>query len=273
MPNLLSLAYLTVDGAGPVEHVEAASAGGFAAAGLRIAMPSHLTQQRPVVGDANLVRAIKRACQQTGVRVWDIEIVTLAADSRIAAAIPVLETAAELDASWVQCVCEDPDLSRARDRFVELCEAADQYSLGIALEFMQFRAVQTVEHAAAMVTISECLNAGVLVDALHLSRSGGTPETVAAMPHQAIAYAQLCDAPAQIPPLEDLPREARTARLYPGEGDLPLDALMDVLPRNVTISVEVPTQSAAGLSASERAVRAGDATRRYLTDYRARRRR
>lgn len=270
--NLLSLAYLTVDGADPVEHVEAARAGGFDAAGLRIAMPSHLAGGRQVVGDAQAVREIKRACRATGVRVWDVEVITLAPDTAMEAVVPVLETAAEIGAAWVQCVCEDTDLERSLDRFTALCDAADKYPLSIALEFMQFRAVQTIEDAIAMVVASECLNAGVLVDALHLSRSGGVPDTVSGMPRQFIAYMQLCDAPAKVPTLADLPREARTARLYPGEGALPLDALMDVLPRSVAISVEVPTLAAVGLSAAERAIRAGDAARRYLAEYSARRR-
>ena len=112
---------------------------------------------------------------------------------------------------------------------------------------------------------------GVLVDALHLARSGGTPAAVAALPPERIAYMQLCDAPAKAPPLEDLAHESRNYRLPPGEGELPLDELFDALPDDIPISVEVPRSVDAGRTTRERAVLAGDAARAYLTRYRARR--
>ena len=112
----LSLAYLTVDGASPVEHVEAASAAGFAAAGLRIQSPSHLPGAQNAVGNAALVRDIRRALAATGVRAMDAEVATLSAGIEPQAYRPLVETAAELGFQLIQVVCEDPDLDRATDR-------------------------------------------------------------------------------------------------------------------------------------------------------------
>src|SRR5436190_15794604 len=103
--NLLSLAYLTVDGTPPVEHIEAAAAGGFGAAGLRIVPPSHLKIDYGVVGNPARIREINRARERTGIAVLDIEICTLNAQIEVARFVPALETSAELGASFVQAVC------------------------------------------------------------------------------------------------------------------------------------------------------------------------
>jgi len=264
MSRVLSLAYLTVDGAGPVEHVDAAAAGGFTAAGLRILPPSHLTGAPAVVGNAVLLREIKRACARTGVGVFDTEVATLAADTDVATLLPMLETAAELGARFVQTVSEDPDRARAAGRFAVLCDAAAGFGLGVALEFMRFRCVRTIEDAAAIVAGAGRRNGGILVDALHLSRSGGDPTAVAAVPPERIAYLQLCDAPAEAPPPEALAQEARTNRLHPGDGALWLDALLGAVAADLPISVEVPCRADAGCTYGERAVRAGNAARRFL---------
>ena len=72
-------------------------------------------------------------------------------------------------------------------------------------------------------------------------------------------YAQICDASADMPGPGDTPaliREARTGRLLPGEGALPLAELVAALPDTLPLAVEAPCQATAGLSAVERAKRA-----------------
>ena len=59
-------------------------------------------------------------------------------------------------------------------------------------------------------------------------------------------------------------REARTGRLLPGEGVLPLAALVAALPDTVALSVEAPCRATAGLPALERAQRAHRAMRALL---------
>ena len=269
--NLLSLAYLTVNGAAPVEHLEAAEAGRFDAVGLRIVPPSHLSIDYGVIGNPEHVREIKRVCERTGVGVLDIEVFTLNAETDIAGFLPALETSAEIGAQFVQAVSEDPDTRRATDRFAALCDAAGQVGLRVSVEFMRFRNLRTIEAASALVEAAGRSNAGVLVDALHLARSGGTPAAVAALPRARFAYMQLCDGPAQSPPLESLANESRNERLWPGEGEFPLAELFDALPDNIPISVEVPRSIDAGRSMKERAVLAGASTRAWLAKYRAQR--
>ena len=78
----------------------------------------------------------------------DIEVFTLNADTDVARFLPALETSAEIGASFVQAVSEDPDAQRAVDRFAALCDAAARFGLRVALEFMRFRQLQTIEAAS-----------------------------------------------------------------------------------------------------------------------------
>lgn len=109
-----------------------------------------------------------------------------------------------------------------------------------------------------------CRNGKVLIDALHLFRSGGTVADVQAMDAHLIGALQLCDAPLQGPDPSDTPAilaEARAGRLPPLEGELPLVELIQVVPSTTPISVEVPmaplaaTARFADLSARVRHIR------------------
>jgi sugar phosphate isomerase/epimerase len=261
----LSLAYLTVEGADPVAHVEAASAAGFAAAGLRIQSPSHLSGEQAVVGNAAVVRDIRRALAATGVRAMDAEVATLSAEPKDYR--PMVETAAELGFQFIQVVGEDSDVDRATDRLAAFADLAATFQLRLALEFMRFRSVGTLDAAVAMIERANKKNVCLLLDALHLARSGGHPAEIRNLPAPLVAIAQLCDGPALAPPLDELPKEARTDRLYPGEGALPLAAFLDALPPDIPLSIEVPHRSHAGLTARERALQAAAATLQFLESY------
>jgi hypothetical protein len=82
---------------------------------------------------------------------------------------------------------------------------------------------------------------------------------VAAVDVALFRYAQICDAVAEMPRPDDAPaliREARTGRLLPGEGALPLAALVAALPPDLPLAVEAPCRATAGRPALERARRA-----------------
>jgi sugar phosphate isomerase/epimerase len=236
----LSLAYLTVDGASPLEHIEAAAAAGFPAAGLRILPPVHLSRAGCVVGNPDLIRSVRTTCRQRGIRLLDAEVASLTASITADDIKAIVAAAAELQFRFVQTVIDDEDMSRAAANLAQLAEAAGRCGVGVALEFMAFRPLQNLESALSLIDRCGADNVGVLIDALHLARSGGSPETVAVIPAGRIAMAQLCDAPLASPAFDDLAAEARNERLYPGEGQLWLNELLDVLPDGLPISIEVP---------------------------------
>jgi sugar phosphate isomerase/epimerase len=270
MPNLLSLAPLTINDAAPLELIDGAASGGFDAVGLRIVGPPGTDPVTPIVGEAALIRAIKRRFADRGVGFFAATGIWLTPDLDVAALDRELATAAELGASWFLAAGYDPDTARLCDNFTALCEAAAGFGLKIAFEFMPYIETKTLGEAHRVVQQSRRPNAGILVDVLHLARSGGTPAEVAAVAPELIAYLQLCDAPRQKPAQLQLREESLRDRLYPGEGELWLYELMDALPRDVAIDLETPHAKDRALPAAERARRAGDATRRFLAAYWAR---
>ena len=265
----LSLDYLTVNGATPIEQIEAAAGAGFDSVGLRFLAPSDLVLEHEVVGDRAQIRAIGRACGQTGVTPLDVEVLFLGPEVDMGRFRQATEAAAEVGASVLLTVSADPDRGRAVERFAALCDAAAPFGIALALEFMRWSPVPTIEDAMAFLTSAGRPNAAICLDALHLSRSGGTPASLPRLP--AGSFVQLCDALAEMPPPEAMLAEARSDRRYPGEGELPLDELLDALPADMPISIEVPRTIHASRSVAERAGMAGEALRAYLDHYRARR--
>ena len=93
--------------------------------------------------------------------------------------------------------------------------------------------------AAEIVATANVSNGGVLIDNLHLSRSGSSIEEVRAMPTELFPYLQICDAPAERPTdFGGLLDEALNGRLCPGEGSLPIAELLRAVPA-VPLSFEV----------------------------------
>jgi sugar phosphate isomerase/epimerase len=261
----LSLAYLTVQGCPPVEHVKCAAAAGYDAAGLRLIAPHGLSLAHPIVGDKPLIRGIQRTAADVGISFLDGEVFTLLPETDVGSWLPVIETAAEFGIALMQITCEDPECSRATDNLGRIADAASEHGIKMAIEFMRWRSAATIEDAARLAKASGRGNVGILLDALHLSRSGGSPATVATLPQDLILYLHLSDAPT-VQPADDSAciAEARGARMMPGQGGLWLKELMATLPRNVAISVETPHQGDSSLSFIEKAEKGMAATRAFL---------
>jgi sugar phosphate isomerase/epimerase len=263
-PRLISLAHLTVLDADPVALIDAGVAGGFDAVGLRVVAPVPGDTIVPVVGDLNLQRRIKRRLAETGLRIFDIEAVWIQPGSTVAALRPALEVGAELGAKYVLTVGHDPDANRLSDNFAAFCAAAHQCGLRTMLEFIPYSAIATLKQAHDFLRAAAPANAGLLVDALHLSRSGGHPSDLAKYDSSLFSYMHLCDAAAAIPPADQIRAEARGGRFFPGEGELWLAEFVAAFPPGTPAGIEAPVGNLAGLPIPERSRRAGDATRRFL---------
>ena len=264
----LSLAHLTVLDATPPELVSVAAAAGFRRVGIRLtATPSVGVPPYDMLGDTPVLRETLRRLADTGVSVLDVEFLRFEPENPIGIPEGFLEAGARLGAKYVLVMSAEPEEARTLDRFGELCDRAAQYDLHVCLEFAIYTGVRTLAHAARMVRQADRSNASVLVDALHFSRSGGTPGDIARVDPSLFRYAQICDAAPGMPTeAPELIREARTGRLLPGEGVLPLADLVRALPASTTLSVEAPVRATAALPAFERAQRAYRAMRALLDD-------
>lgn len=256
----ISLAHLTVLDTTPPELVSVAAAAGFRLIGIRLtATPSVGMPPYDMLREGPLLRETLRRLEDSGVSVLDTEFLRFEPEHPVGVPEGFLEVSACLGARNVLVMSALPEEARTIERFCDLCDRAAQYGLHVCLEFAIYTGVRTLAHAAAIVARSKRPNASVLVDALHFSRSGGIPDHVGQVDPGLLRYAQICDASADMPGPGDTPnliREARTGRLLPGEGVLPLAELVAALPAGVPLAIEAPCRATADLPASERAKRA-----------------
>jgi sugar phosphate isomerase/epimerase len=263
--RLLSLAHFTVMDADPVALLRVGAAAGFDAVGLRIAPPFPSDRIMPVIGDAPLQRRIREAMRDTGLTVLDVEAFWIFPDTDVAAWRPALDLAVELGARHVLTVGNDPNRGRLAAKLASFCEDAAQRGLRVMLEFIPYSALRGLGDAADLLIEVRPANAGILVDAIHLSRSGGHPSDLARYDPSLFTYAHLCDVPAAPPPPEGLRDEARGGRLYPGEGGLWLDAFVTAFLPGTPMAVEAPNASRnAALPPEDRARLAAGAARNLL---------
>ncbi|HDS1679419.1 TPA: TIM barrel protein [Pseudomonas putida] len=258
----LAVAHLTALDLAPVELLRKAAQAGFSAVGLRLHPVQPGATGYPLEAGSAAARELKAAIAGEGVQVSDIEFVSLTPAFQLADHEGLLAAGAELGASSLTVSGDDLDNARLVHNLAALCELASGYGLRVDLEFMRWRAVANVQQAVAAVAATGQRNAGVLVDALHLYRSGGDEQALAQLDSRFLRAVQLCDAPLQAPAEALIIQEAREGRLLPGSGQLPLAALLNALPADVQVSVETPS---ALLAPDLRLKAAYEATRSWLS--------
>jgi sugar phosphate isomerase/epimerase len=238
-----SLAYLTAPDLSPPEMIHTAHRAGYQFVGVRLLPAAPGGEFWELGTDIALLAETRHAIKDTGVKVFDIEIIRIGPTFHPKAHGRFLETCAALGASAILIAGDDPDEARLTANFAAFCEAARPFKLTADIECMPWTEIKNIAQATRIAVAADQPNAGVLVDALHVARSGSTLADVAAIPRQLLHYAQLCDAPADVPTtLEGLLHTARIERLLPGEGGIDLVGLLNVLPADLPLSIEIPNE-------------------------------
>jgi sugar phosphate isomerase/epimerase len=236
-----SLSHLTLLQCAPPQAVEIASRCGYSFVGLRLFPSGADGIAYPLMTDRAMMRDTLGRMTDTGVGVFDIESVCLDDATSPAFYGPLLEAGAELGARTVLVSAFDTDRARLTDRFAALCEAAAGLGLLCHLEFIPWSAVRTPSEARQIVEESNQPNARVLLDTLHLDRSGGSVKDLVGL-SGAMDYFHLCDAPPyQGGGKEELLHTARFARLLPGEGMVDIQPVFQAASANSVIGIEVPS--------------------------------
>ncbi len=176
-----------------------------------------------------------------------------------------LDVLAELGVPWINAVSLDPDLSHTFDQFAALTELAAQRNIKTAVEPVPGLTVGDLPTALAAVEHVARPEFRLLIDTMHLIRSGSNAADLAAIDPDLIGYAQLNDTTLQ-PRLDNYMEEAMFERMVPGDGELPLADLLSALPSGVVVEIEVPRRSLAlaGVSPIDRLRPCVDAARRLL---------
>jgi len=153
----------------------------------------------------------------------------------------IIEIGAELGARNCLVVSSEPDITNTKRLYQDLCERAGAAGMRACLEFMPITEIKTLAQAKEVVEDVDHPAGGILIDAFHLERTGQTPAALAAVPAKWLPYVQLCDVPrrGQLTDHDKYLEDALDGRLAPGEGVLPLEELMNILPENIPVSLEV----------------------------------
>ncbi len=261
--NRISLASGVVPECGPLDTIRAAVVGGFDAVGLWVEPPLWTPQ---------LMREVRAALADSGLELLDVEVIWLKPDSDMNEHLRSVDIGVELGARNVLCVSSDPDAGATAARLAALCERAQFGGIRVALEFGIFTAVKTLGAALSVLDAVAHPARALLIDPIHVDRSGGTAADIAAVPRALLPYAQFCDAPANRPDPDDFDAvilDAIDLRMQLGEGRLPLTAMLQALPAGIPLAIELRSRALreAHPDPGERALVTARATRAWLLDH------
>lgn len=149
-------------------------------------------------------------------------------------------------------------LERMVEAFAGLCDRAAEHGLLVHLEFLSWGAVPDLATAWDIVRMADRANGGLVLDTLHLIRSGSR-DMLAEIPADRIFATQFCDGMLQRS--SDRFTDAAN-RLWPCEGQFELPSILrDLQARGCTapLGVEVMNEDTRAMPASEIAERASAA--------------
>lgn len=258
----LSLECLTAEDATPLELVGVASDLGV---GL-VSVMCHPQGPRldPGLRESDQKRQeLRELCGGLGVRIDTCESFRLTPSTAVSDFEASIAAAADLGAASITVVPQDDDRARVISRFVRVHQAVAQAGLKTFVEFTPRMSLKTLPQAVEFLQDLQLGDVQITVDALHLFRSGGSPQDIRRA-GALVGRAQLCDGPSTAP--EDGGYEAMSQRAFPGDGELPLVDFIRALPDGIVVGVECPSArlAAAGVSVAERAARAVDGARRVI---------
>lgn len=176
-----------------------------------------------------------------------------------------LDLMCELGGGRINTVGIDADVGRTLDQLGILVDMAEKVGMETTLEFVPGLPIGDLSAAVDAIRHVGRPTFRLLIDTMHLVRSGSGASDLAALDPDIIGYAQLCDVPLAARH-DDYGYEALYERLAPGAGELPLPDIVAALPRDVVLGLEVPMLAAAkaGIGPHERLGRCVDAARGLL---------
>ena len=240
----ISLAHLGFLDVEPATFVRIAAQAGFSSVGLRTGRSAPGGVEYAYKPGSPQIRGLKDAIAETGTSVLYVETIGLGRATDMREAIPMLEMGQDIGASRMSVSGDDEDFRIVAEKLAALVELSKPYGIEIDLEFMPFRAVKSLPDAIEAVSHYGETGGFVLLDMLHMMRSGSTLEQLAALDPALIGCFQLCDGPVQRPTTTDgLIAEAREGRMLPGEGMFPLAESLALLPADTLMMAEVPLRS------------------------------
>lgn len=268
-PIPLGVDHLTVCAMPPVEFIDLAGEAGLQSVSLLVDSRHDVLgfPEWSLVDEPALRRAVRGRLADGDVRLAQGEGCRIEPGADVARCARVIEAFADIGTERLNIVSFEYDAAREADQLEQLAGMIHAAGLGMTFEYSR-RGRRTLVHVAELVRRLRTggAAAGVLIDPMHFVRGGEEIATLAALAREPglIAYFQICDVP--LIGVGDYSDEAMNRRLPPGEGELPLAAMIDVLPEGVVWSMEIPQLALArtGVSHLERVTAAAARSRELL---------
>ena len=233
MTRRVGLAALTALELSPQDQVSLAAQAGYDFVGLRLVPVAGQPHQHAIDP-----AAIEKRLADTGMKVLDVEVFRLDAETKVDDYEPMLALSQRLGASDLLVHGADPDRARLADNWGRLCDLAGRHGLAANLEPMPWVEISTIAKANRILELAPRENAAVLPDAIHFFREANRLEELAATRTR---YVQFCDARREKPAsMDEIRRQAREDRLMPGDGGLDLRGLLGALPSDLPVCLEIP---------------------------------
>ena len=241
--RLVSLAAGVVQEFSPDQVVYAAAEAGFNAAGIWCDLDTWTNESTDKV---------IKALSVTGITALDLEVVWFHPGEPIDTHNRFVDIAKAIGARNILCVSSETDINETKKRFKHLCQLTEGSDIRVVLEFLAITEINSLAKALEVVNAVAHPAAGILIDTLHLQRTGSCVEDVAKLAQTTsqspaltdtslLPYIQLCDASENLEDqsVEGVLEDALYLRKLPGEGQLPLKELLQVVDANLPISLEI----------------------------------
>lgn len=234
--------HLSVIGMPPVDFISVAKEAGLSSVSLFYEQRTNPLgfPDWSLISDARLRREVVRRLDDTGMILALGEGCVLKSDTDVKDLQSVLDIFTEIGAPRVGLVSFEADPDRETEQQHRLAEMASARNLELCVECSRRR---KLEHLANRIDGFRPLEAGIVIDAMHFFRAGESINLFSRFDPRLFAYLQICDVPLRTGVNIDeaeYREEALHKRLPPGEGELPLEALVAALPEDITISMEIP---------------------------------
>ncbi len=260
---------LSIFGLPPVQFIELAADLGCSFITLGLPVSCNPENFSEYTYDDPLVRGnVKAALRHHGIRVKSAEGFFFLPEMDRRSYARKLDHMADIGSETVNMVSIDKDLSRSLDHFAELAEIAASYGMSSSVEFVAGTVIGTLADAEKVVRHVGRTDFTLVVDVMHLARSGGDSDDLLEIDPSLIGYIQLCDCRRES---ADPTYEARFERMPPGAGELPLAEILSALPLHRPIGLEIPQRSLAeaGIGPRERLKQCVEAAKVLLTNIEA----
>lgn len=251
MKNRLGIETISAFGLPPVKYVNLAADLGCAHISMALSpvdINPHGYGSYNLREDVVLRRAMSAALRDRGVSISLAEGLTVKPSIEARDRAAEFDTFADLGAERINAVSLDPDMGRTLDQIAVTVEMAAERGMEATTEFAPGLTVADLTTALEVIRHVGRPDFRLLIDTMHFIRSGSSPADLAALDPDLIGYVQLSDAPL-VSKFSSYMQEAMTERLVPGQGELPLLAILKAVRRDCVVSLEVPllSQAMAGI--------------------------